>query len=128
MLSVCSIALLILGGGLHLTAAAEPETQFLKGQTWQTMSHDTKMAYIWGMGNLAAFGLALMGVPSTPQQSFLPLLVKGLQGKSMAEVVSQLDTYYQTHPEQIEQPVIDGLFRAVVLPALTAQPYGGEVK
>jgi hypothetical protein len=124
-LAIGGVAMLIIGIAEGcLSPTTESESQFLMGRTWQTMSYDTKVAYIWGMGNLAVFEHALMdNSTATQQRSFLPGLVKGLQGKSITEVVSQVDAYFRRHPEQIEHPVIDGLFQAVVLPALlTSRP------
>jgi hypothetical protein len=120
IVAICSVALLIVGmAEWYLAPATTPEPQFLIGRTWQAMSYDTKVAYIWGMGNLAVFERALrQDDAATPYQGFLSWLVQGLQGKSLTEVVSQVDAHYRAHPEQIERPVIDGLFQAVVLPAL----------
>jgi hypothetical protein len=127
-IAICSVALLIIGmAEWYLAPATTAEPQFLIGRTWQAMSYDTKVAYIWGMGNLAVFERALQQEgAATPQQGFLSWLVQGLQGKSLTEVVAQVDAYYQAHPEQREHPVIDGLLQAVVLPALLAsQPAEG---
>jgi hypothetical protein len=86
------------------------------------MSYDAKVAYIWGIGNLAVFERAVTDASSAPHRSFLPWLLKGIQGKSISEVVSAIDIYYQTYPAQLNHPVMDGLFRAVVLPSLPTSP------
>jgi hypothetical protein len=36
-------------------AAPEPAAQLLRGELWQRMSYDTKVAYVWGIGNLVEF-------------------------------------------------------------------------
>ena len=58
----------------------------------------------------------------------IPFLVKGLEGKSINEVVHQVDAYYESHPDQIQRPVVDAIFQAVVLPTLKAEKEGGKVK
>ena len=102
--------------------AAEPSSQLLTGELWQQMSADTKVAYVWGIGNLVEFERALMVAPPAESRSFFPLLIKGLSGKPINDIVRQIDAYYQTHPDQLQRPVVDAMFQAVVLPALkTAQ-------
>ena len=102
--------------------AAEPSSQLLTGELWQQMSADTKVAYVWGIGNLVEFERALMVAPPAESRSFFPLLIKGLSGKPINDVVRQMDAYYQTHSDQLQRPVVDAMFQAVVLPALkTAQ-------
>ena len=102
--------------------AAESSSQLLTGELWQQMSADTKVAYIWGIGNLVEYERALMVTPPAESKSFFPLLIKGLSGKPINDVVRQIDAYYQTHPDQLQRSVVDAMFQAVVLPTLkTAQ-------
>ncbi len=102
--------------------AAEPSSQLLTGELWQQMSADTKVAYVWGIGNLVEFERALMVAPPAESRSFFPLLIKGLSGKPINDIVRQIDAYYQTHPDQLQRPVVDAMFQAVVLPTVkTAQ-------
>jgi hypothetical protein len=102
--------------------AAESSSQLLTGELWQQMSADTKVAYIWGIGNLVEYERALMVTPPAESKSFFPLLIKGLSGKPINDVVRQIDAYYQTHPDERQRPVMDAMFQAVVIPALrTAQ-------
>ena len=98
--------------------AAESSSQLLTGELWQQMSADTKVAYIWGIGNLVEYERALMVTPPAESKSFFPLLIKGLSGKPINDVVRQIDAYYQTHPDERQRPVMDAMFQAVVIPAL----------
>jgi hypothetical protein len=90
------------------------------------MSHDTKVAYIWGMGNLLEFEGALKEPPQAARKSFVPILLQGLRGKPINEVVRQIDAYYQAHPQQRQQPVVEAMFRAVVFPTLKTAQGGGR--
>jgi hypothetical protein len=117
------VLLLVAGGvGWSGIEAAEPSSQLLIGQLWQQMSPDSKVAYVWGIANLVELERALMVAPPAESRSFLPLLIKGLSGKPINDVVRQIDAYYQTHPDQLQRSVVDAMFQAVVLPTLrTAQ-------
>jgi hypothetical protein len=59
-----------------------------------------------------------MVTPPAESKSFFPLLIKGLSGKPINDVVRQIDAYYQTHPDERQRPVMDAMFQAVVIPAL----------
>lgn len=120
--------LLIAFVGWRTLESAEPAHQLLTGGLWQTMSPDAKVAFVWGIGSLVEYERAQAGTLPTGTKSFIPLLVKGLKGKPIDEVVRLVDAYYRTHPEQIQRPVLDVIFQAVVLPTLTVETEGGIAK
>jgi hypothetical protein len=76
------------------------------------------VAFVWGIGNLVKDERAPTGAPATASKSFIPLVIKGLSGKPINDVIHQVDSYYQTHPDQLNRPVVDVVYHAVVLPAL----------
>jgi len=123
----CGVWLLVIGlvGGSAVAAAAA-ETQLLSGELWQTMSPDTKVAYILGIGNLVDFETVLAEPPSPERKSFFPWLVKGMSGKSVNEVIKTVDVYYKEHPDQLKRPVLEVVLRATVLPGLTISQSGGS--
>ena len=108
-------------------AAAVPEPELLTGDVWQRMSADAKVAYILGLGNLVEYERhQLVESPPAASKSFLPHLARGLSGISVNEVVSRVDAYYATHPDQLNRPVVDTIFQAIVLPRLKAAKAGGQ--
>ena len=107
--------------GWRILESAEPAPQLLTGQLWQTMSPDAKVAFVWGIGNLVEYERTRTGPQPPGTKSFIPLLIKGLSGKPINDVVRQVDAYYETHPDQVKRPVVDAIFRAVVLPTLKAE-------
>lgn len=117
----CGVLLLVLGLLAGIGRADESSTYLLTGDTWQVMSSDAKMAYVWGIGNIVAYERELKAKPSPEQRSFLPLLIKGMAGKPMNEIVTRIDAYYAEHPKEVERPVVDALFYAVVLPTIRDQ-------
>jgi len=114
--------------GWRILESAEPAPQLLTGQLWQTMSPDTKVAFVWGIGSLVEYERAQAGASPMGTKSFIPFLVKGLKGKPIDEIVRLVDAYYQTYPDQIQRPVLDVIFQAVVLPTLTVETEGGMAK
>ena len=104
-----------------VVGSAERSPELLTGELWQAMSTDAKVAFVWGIGNLVEYERARTGASQTTSKSFIPLLVKGLSGKPINDVVGQVDAYYETHPDQVKRPVVDAIFQAVVLPTLKAE-------
>lgn len=120
--------LLFAFAGWHILESAEPVPQLLTGQLWQTMSPDAKVAFVWGIGNLVEYERAQAGASPMSTKSFIPFLIKGLKGKPIDEVVRLVDAYYRSYPEQMQRPVVDTIFQAVVLPTLTVNTEGGMTK
>lgn len=114
--------------GWNTLFAAEPSPQLLTGEFWQTLSPDAKVAFVWGVGNLVEFERAQAGAGDAGRKSFIPLLVQGLKGRAINDVVRAVDAYYAGHPGELRRPVIDAIFQAVVLPELRAEPRGGGAK
>jgi len=111
-----------------VVGSAERSPQILTGELWREMSTDTKVAFVWGIGNLVEFERSQTGAQQPAgSKSFIPFLVKGLADKSINDVVRQVDAWYEAHPDQVKRPVVDALFRAVVLPTLKTEK-GGKVQ
>jgi hypothetical protein len=99
------------------------EARLLDGQTWQTLSRDNKIAYIWGIGNFVELERTNLASqqpqpPTDDRKSFLPYFAYGLSGMSIEQVVNRVDSYYQTKAEQRNQPVLNAIFQAIVMPRL----------
>jgi hypothetical protein len=124
---VYGIFLLALGMGLIPLAesAGQPaiEAQLLTGNTWQTLSRDHKITYIWGIGNLVELertnlGSQLPQPPTDDRKSFIPYLAYGLSGMSIEQVIDRVNAYYKAHPDQRNQPVLNAIFQEIVMPRL----------
>jgi len=137
IISVSSLFLLVLAVGLGWLGvpAAEAqqatEAQLLSGNTWQMLSRDNKIAYIWGIGNLVElertnFETQQPQPPADDRKSFIPYLAYGLRGMSIQQVIEHVDTYYMTHPDQRNQPVLNAIFQAVVMPRLREAKAGAR--
>lgn len=129
-LVVGTFGALVLGMWLvawSVVGSAERSPRILTGELWRTMSDDAKVAFVWGIGNLVEFERAQRSPEPPGSKSLIPLLVKGLRGRPINEVVQQIDAYYDAHPDQLKRPVVDAIFQAIVLPTLKAEK-GAKVR
>jgi hypothetical protein len=127
VIGVYSIFLLMLGMGLAPLAESATqsaiEAQLLTGNTWQTLSRDNKIAYIWGIANLVELERTNLESqqpqpPADDRKSFIPYLAHGLSGMTIEAIIERVDAYYLAHPDQRGQPVLDAIFQAIVMPRL----------
>jgi hypothetical protein len=89
----------------------------LKGDLWQKMPHDSKVAFIWGFGHVVSIENYLMGkFPELQRDSFVSKVVEGMANTPMNEVVDRVDRHYVMHPDQIEKPVTSVLWDTMIRP------------
>jgi hypothetical protein len=126
----CAVLIAVGLAAWKVAESAQPssEAPLLTGQVWQQMSPDAKVAFVWGIGNLAEIERARDGGMPTQGESFIPYLVRGLSGKPINEVVREVDAYYSAHPDQLKRPVVDAVFQAMVIPKLRAEKEGGTAR
>jgi len=89
----------------------------LKGDLWQKMTHDSKVAFVWGFGHVVSIEFYLMEkYPELKRDSFVPKVVEGMANTPMNEVVARVDRFYELHPDQIEKPVTSVLWDEMIKP------------
>jgi hypothetical protein len=66
--------------------------QLLTGELWQQMSSDAKIGFVGAIADLLDVELSQAGAAVR---------------KPVNDVVRQVDTYYATHPGELERPVIE---------------------
>ena len=115
-------AAVILAAGLlawpERARAESGDMLLLDGQTWQQLSPDSKLAFVWGMAHVIEFERHLAEETWAPDaKSFVPHFVKGLKGKSLNDVVIEIDAYYQGSPDRLAHPVMKAVVHTIVLPA-----------
>jgi hypothetical protein len=100
-------------------SAASGEMLLLDGETWQQLSPDSKLAFVWGMAHVIEFERNLAEETWDPDaKSFVPHFVKGLKGKTLNDVVIEIDNYYLVSTDRLGHPVMKAVVHTVVLPAL----------
>jgi hypothetical protein len=99
--------------------AESHEMLLLDGETWQQLSPDSKLAFVWGMAHVIEFERHLAEETWDPEvKSFVPHFVKGLKGKTLNDVVIEIDNYYLVSTDRLGHPVMKAVVHTVVLPAL----------
>ena len=98
---------------------ASDRMHILTGEAWLKLSPEQKVMFISGVCHVVNFERNLIGKqPSPDSKSFIPLLINGLRGKRISEIVKQLDAYYEANPGERSEAVFDGIFQAVIFPGM----------
>jgi hypothetical protein len=94
-----------------LTTVALAQTQQLAwdGTQWKEFPMEIKVAYIKGVGNMASFETSVGGAGRAAciSQAF----VAELKTKTIAQVVADVDKFYQDNPAKLNTPVIEVILR-----------------
>ena len=89
----------------------------LKGDLWQNMTPDSKVAFIWGFGHVVAIEQHLMEkYPDLKREDFVSKVIEGMAGIPMVDVISGIDSYYASHPDQIDKPVMSVIWDTMIKP------------
>ncbi len=87
------------------TAALAADKGFLwDGTQWKDMTKDIKVAYVKGIGNMADFETGAAG--SAPAPCISKGFVDELKTKTIAQVIAEVDKYYQENPGKMDMPVV----------------------
>lgn len=87
----------------------EQQPFLLTGDHWRQLSYEGKVMYIKGVGNMADFEAHLQ--TQDRRACISAALVEELKAKTIAEVVREIDSYYQERPENLAMPVLEVLIR-----------------
>jgi hypothetical protein len=93
--------------GVALSQGMKPE--MWNGTHWQQFSQDIKVAYIKGIGNMADFEVAVGGKDRAGR--IAPTFVRDLKGKTIEDIVKEVDKYYKEHPDKFNTPVVEVVLR-----------------
>ena len=87
------------------TAALAADQGFLwNGTHWKDMSPELRVAYVKGIGNMADFETAAAG--SAPAPCIAKGFVDELKTKTIAQVIAEVDKFYQENPAKMNMAVI----------------------
>jgi hypothetical protein len=100
--------------------AAAPHLEIVTGTEWTDSSLEQKRAYLFGVGNVLQIERAMAGdgYQDLRGRSIVPVLLDGLSGVPLDNIVMQLDKYYADNPAQSKRPVIEVLYLEMALPNL----------
>ncbi len=101
------------------TADKLKEMPLLTGYTWQRMSQDEKVAFVWGMGHVATMEReSAERYPELKKESFAMMLCSGIAGIPMNRIIENVDGYYRENADKTTEPVIKVIWDRFVAPRL----------
>lgn len=101
----------------------------LTGDLWQKMTHDSKVAFIWGFGHVVTIEQNLMDkFPELKRDSFVAKVVEGMADIPMNDVVARVDQYYSANPDQIKEPVTKVIWDTMIKPNIKMGIAGRPLK
>jgi hypothetical protein len=88
------------------------------GKHWVESTEREKKAFLIGMGTIIEIEQEVQSKnPSSEKtKSFIPTFVAGLSQYSITEIMNQIDSWYQAHPDQLNRPVIEVIWSELVIP------------
>jgi hypothetical protein len=126
----CLLSVLALFAGAGNALAVEEKTPtdlskelkempVLTGDEWVTLQHDTKIAFIWGIGHVVTIEEHVMQRhPELARKGFSAKLAEGLRGVPMDTIIKDVDSYYQQNPDDLDLPVMRVIWTQLVKPKL----------
>ncbi len=119
-LSAISLAVLLVALSTAAWAADQPpgDLPIVTGVHWVDSSHEQKRAFLFGVGNMLEIEQAMAGddYEAMRGRSIVPVLLEGLSGTSIENIVTALNDFYAVHADQISRPVIEVLYVEMALP------------
>jgi hypothetical protein len=101
----------------------------LTGDLWQKMTHDSKVAFIWGFGHVVTIEQNLMDkFPELKRDSYVTKVVEGMADIPMNDVVARVDQYYSANPDQIMEPVTKVIWDTMIKPNIKTGIAGRPLK
>jgi hypothetical protein len=119
-----------------VTKEAEKYMPLLKGDRWQKLDSNAKVAFIWGAAHVILIENILMQeIPELRRENFSAKVVEARQARVKAgtamtinETVSAIDQYYKDHPDKLEVPVLGVIWEVGVRPSLKTGIAGRPLK
>ncbi len=150
LIQICFLFLLCIGVGVWATHASGQQKvdattvekemtkvmPLLKGEQWQKMDSNAKVAFIWGAAHVVLIEQILMEeLPDLKRENFCAKVaearaasVKAGKAKTINEMVSGIDQYYKEHPDQLGTPVMAVIWNVGVKPYLKTGIAGRPLK
>jgi hypothetical protein len=148
-IQICFLFFVCIGVGVWATHASAQEKDaaavekemakvmpLLKGEQWQKMDPNSKVAFIWGAAHVILIEKVLMEeIPELRRENFSAKVVeareaqvKAGKARTINEMVSAIDQYYKEHPDQLGTPVVAVIWNVGVKPHLKTGIAGRPLK
>jgi hypothetical protein len=121
-ISMCCVFLLFLGVCVGVTstparAAGAGDSEVLTGDLWVKMTNDSKVAFIWGAGQVVDIEQELMEkYPELKRDSFVTKVVEGMSDIPINDIIATIDAYYTDNPGSLHMPVMAVIWDTMIKP------------
>ena len=121
MLCVVMLFIGFTGWGIKASSGGEIDksvkVSLLRGDLWQQMTTDSKIAFIWGMGHVVDIEQALMErYPELKRDSFVMKVVEGMADIPMNDIVPEIDNFYKANPDKLNMSVAGVIWDIMIKP------------
>ena len=149
-IQICFLFFICIGVGVWATHATgqqkvdettvgkemEKVMPLLKGEQWQKLDPNSKVAFIWGAAHVILIEQILMEeFPELRRENFSAKVaearaaqVKAGRARTINEMVSAIDQYYKEHPDQLGTPVMGVIWNFGVKPHVKTGIAGRPLK
>lgn len=103
-----AIAVLALLLGWAAAVPAADKAFLWDGSNWSQVSAEGKAGYIFGIGNLADFEMKASGGKGP---SISRAFAESLKGMTVAQIVTEVDKFFQENPDKLKTSVIEVILR-----------------
>jgi len=108
----------------------------LKGEQWQKMDSNAKVAFLWGTAHVILIEKILMEeIPDLRRENFCAKVLEAQAARNAAgirltinQVVDKIDQYYKDHPDKLETPVMGVIWSVGIKPYLKTGIAGRPLK
>jgi hypothetical protein len=102
----------------------------LTGDVWTKMSEDEKISFLWGAAHVIAIERQLMAeYPQLKRANFSEKVGEGLpKGTTLNAIAQDVDSFYQSHPNDKDMPVVAVIWQTLVKPNLKTGVAGKPIK
>ena len=115
---------------------AEKYMPICKGEQWQKMVPDAKVAFIWGVAHVILIeGVLMEEIPALKVENFSAKIIEARRARvgagtamTINQMISGIDQYYKDHPDQLEVPVMKVIWDVGVRPKLKTGINGRALK
>lgn len=105
---------------LPAATVSATDAKLLRGDVWQSMTPDEKVAFLWGAGQVVLVENAIMEqIPELKVENFSAKVAEaGSNDIVLSDLVVRIDSYYDLYPEKNNMPVMHVIWDTAIKPKL----------
>ena len=105
---------------------AEKYMPICKGEQWQKMVPDAKVAFLWGVAHVILVeGVLMEEIPELKVENFSAKIIEARRARvgagtamTINQIIATIDQHYKDHPDQLGYPVLRVIWEGWIIPQL----------